>query len=1506
MQHTKKILPLKVNSDLSASYFDEFTARYLKNVTSYESTTNEYGDIKEGNNAASLKKLQSNELYVPFNLPSGNNYCIGAKGFAVTNEVYCFIYNSNGNHSIYRVNATDRTTDLVYQNPCLNFQLQPQYFIASIVLLPIKLTDPDTGITVIKRDLYWADGFNDAGYLRVDDAIGSQGFNSTIFPYFRGNYNPCSLIRMGFETPDKEVLIAEIPATSADAGIPNDILFQGFQFRVLNTNVFGVPSEHGIISDLYFSGVNDCMVSSSGSPRCLSLTFDAGNPLTNSIDVEYRIGNSDQWYKYSTLFLYKGSTIGEWWLRSRNPNVTYNPSTNKITYTFCNNGERTPVAQDETNRVQNPIPKAPQVLFEVNQKLGLANFKQGFSPLSSNILNTCKLSLSTTPVTVTETRTITILVAIVNEVTGNINGVFKNGTQGYVWGDPNEALSYKQYFTNIYQSGFIGYLNDGSVAISEQVYWNGGSYSLDETFANQNIVFQRFTFTGVSAGVKVFRLASHLYDPTSGTDFQSTSTTVRGVYPIDNNYLNIGNYPFLTAPENDYGSGILTKELVIDVSNGNYSTFNDTQMMVIADFAAHSSPLRVISGYVYETSQNGFPQSPMELVRLTNGHGATSVITDHNGFYWFRSQQGGSVAVGFNFYYNCVQVSTTSTLQGHGMTITDITINTKDKAYENMFNLPCNRAIIQGKIILNNSNGEGIPNVPIVLTRGGHTTSNDDGSFSLVCHDDAQNGGVRIDELIISGGACAFTGINGTTISTIPITINACTGGCTERIYDIGTVYLEYKSFKSLLTGGKYAYALIPKDGIRTGFAQPIGVLQVPSIPQSQAINAYQTNLQITNSPTFPLDITECTVAVSKELSLSDYVTWIVDKVDFVDNTGAVNIYSPSQIRIWYASLNKFNANNNYNTTCNWQFIPQGQSNPTVGDKVYFILNGDNTFFSKNISAVVKYDTTGQYFLIDYTSELKGLLANAIIRITRPNVINNTEQISYYEIPNSRIEIKNGQAQTTNILLNHYDTYFLSRQIPVPTLLTTTPLVTTITNTTTTGTIVAAQVQTFDSSNSIVSLKNFGVRFESKSPSNTWGLNIYNQGRPFTSNLYEQVLHKINSVALTGTLSVNGALNYLQYFQESLIQDFDVKNTLGISGAVFDIGVVWFLTQYGNFKVGYNDNLLRVDSSGTVGVASSSSLWGNPEREVGDIYGCQLIDKCSIQTLGKLTMFVDRQQCDVLQYNFSSFKSMISDETEILPNVIKGKIDSSLRAKFKAIASDSSKFFVGGIDPLENKYLLTDFSLNNISYINQSRAYTPLDNNTTTFDINTTNATGDVSFTPEMYASIDGDLLNKQLFTFNNGAIYSHHNINTNSSFNVFYGIQCESVIEIVCATQALSQVFFLALSNYCKQNLLFADRIITQTGQKSYLLLNNFQWGQFFSSAGFLRDTSTLTDSNTTQIVLNNIVQEGNPLYGQWIQIRLITDSSTANNYMEYFGSEVTMFDSKRDPILENGQLRE
>jgi len=1498
MQKSKKIIPVKVNTDLSSAYLDEFTSRYIKNCTTSEATTDAYSDIKEGNNAASLKRYQSNELYVPFNLPEGQNYCIGAKGFAVTNEVYVFIYNSNLNHSIFRVNGSSRTTDLVYQNSCLNFQLNPEYFVASIVLIPVKLTDPDTNETVTKRDLYWCDGFNDEGYLRVDDAINSNGFDANTYPYFKGNYDVCDLIRVGFNTPDYEIKINEIAVTDADKSIPNQLLFEGFQFRIKDTNVFGVPSEHGIISDLYISQVNDCMQSGS---RCLKLVFDAGTPFTDSVDIEYRIGNSTQWYKDDTLFLYQGSTVGNWWERVRNPNITYNASDNTITYIFCNNGERNPIATEETNRIENPIPQAPQVLFELNQKLALVNFKKGFSPFGNTITDKCKLSLVTTPTTIVNTRQIVLYVPIMNFATGNFNPVKKDGTNGYVWGDSNGARAFSQYFKNIYQSGFIGYLNDGNVAVSEQVYWNGSSFELDTSFNGQDIsptglTLQRFTFNNVAAGIKVFRLASHLYDPTTGGDFQSTSTTVWGV---GNYTLNDGN---LSIPDKSQAPQ-LTKEFVINVCNADYDSLKDTKMLVIADLC-HAG-FRATSGYIYGTTNNGYNEEPMELMKVSNPHGDTSMITDHNGFYWIDTKSG-SYSFAFNFLYNCTVAQFNLPSGGaNSMGFTNIIIDKKDNHWRDFEALPCNRIKIQGRIILNGKN-IGIPNIPILLTRGGNTTSNDDGTFSLICHDDMFNQNVRADSLIIGGGACSFTGLFGSCILEVPLDISRCTLGCQERIYDIGDIYLEYQSFKSLLSGGKYAGALIGHDGKRVTYAQPIGILETPSVIETQNISVFQPKIDLTNGVTFPKDLKYLTVALSKELSIDDYITWVVDKAEFVDNTLAINNYSPSQIRIWYKSLNQFNANNNYNTTTDWSFVTQGTQQPVVGDRVFFEINGDGKFFSTYVSAIVKYDTIGEYFLIDYQSELKNLKANALIRIYRPKQINNTEVITYFEVPNSRIDLVNGTPQKTSALLNYYDTYFLSRQIPVPTLLTTTPIITTINNTTTTGTITTSQIETLNSSNSIVALRNFGLRFESKSPSNIWGKNINNQGRIYTKNEYEQVLHKINTVAITGTLSINGVLNYMQYFDENLMTDFDVKNTLGISGAIAEVGQVFFITPNGNFKVGFNDNLLRLVASGNVQVPSGDSVWGRPQKSAadGEYYGCQYKDKNSIQYYNGFVHFVDRNRCEILQYNFSSFRSLTKDETLILPNVKKGKIDSTFRAKLKAIAFDKRKYFIGGINPLTEKYLVTDFSLDFPTYINQDRQPSTVLSDTIVFDINTGDVDGFVSFTPEMYAWLDGDILNKQLFSFKNAEIFSHNNIFRNDSFNNFFGVQCESVIEIVFAGIPQSQMFFLSLSNWCKQNKFFADRIITQTGQSSYLLLDNFVWHQFFSSAGLLKDVNTLTDTNTTETVLNNIVSEGNPLYGQWIQIRLISDPASNNNYMEYMGSEINFFESKRDAILDKGQL--
>ena len=55
-------------------------------------------------------------------LPAGNNKCIGSYAFEPTGKLYCFIYNSNGDHTITEYYNTLNTISIVLQGDYLNFQ----------------------------------------------------------------------------------------------------------------------------------------------------------------------------------------------------------------------------------------------------------------------------------------------------------------------------------------------------------------------------------------------------------------------------------------------------------------------------------------------------------------------------------------------------------------------------------------------------------------------------------------------------------------------------------------------------------------------------------------------------------------------------------------------------------------------------------------------------------------------------------------------------------------------------------------------------------------------------------------------------------------------------------------------------------------------------------------------------------------------------------------------------------------------------------------------------------------------------------------------------------------------------------------------------------------------------------------------------------------------------------------------------------------------------------------
>lgn len=1486
MAFGEKIIPLSgVNTDLHESLMRPDLATFIKNLV-YEIADTADAAAAKGSQTGVFKPLQSNEIYIDnLVLPPGFCQNCGNFSFRELKQVFVFIYNSEGQHLVYRLNGENQTYNVVYQGPLLNFQLAPEFFIhkGGCWLEQIFIADPATGRERIRTYLMFTEGFNGQRFICVEDSIATSSFNSSLFPYFQGNYDAAGLINMGVLTPSDCIDITEVPLDPIAETQNNRLLFNTWQFRLLYADVWGRPSEHGIISNQYIPAQGDCIANSSGLPRCVNLEFDAPPPYINSVQIEYRNCNSTQWYLSDILELYDGSPLGDWWLRSRNSSVEYNSSTNKITYTFCADKKCDPIATTETRRLYNPLPRTSFSVAAVGNFIALANNEDGFLPFSQTLLD--KISFTVIPPSATAMgnafRNISVLIEIFNFNNTGPNGIgngqiFLYNNHYYFQRLPTGKTipvvfsgiepAYSQFFANPNQQGFIGYLaGTNTFTISEQYSLSAAGIFTKVTdftkFDTSLKYFQKFTFNNVKKGKYIFRIAGLTVDPAVDTPVVmfKTSTYVIGQFPF-----NINN-PVAPVTHN-LANNKFEKELIIDVCDADYDSVNDTKILVIADWTDHPGPID--QGYVVNTDDATQDQYGIELLQVLNGY-LNSKWTDHNGYFFAAftsSSTGGGGHYYIKGYCNCQIVSfanNVSSGQSHQQ-FTDNYFLNKSTVCTNYNDTSCNYVLIRGKITTCDTNIP-VPNISVTLTRGHSAVSDADGFFSIIAHDDVITGS-RQDSLIFNSPTCNFTDCNSDCIGTINVQFFPCVV-CQPRQVDVETKQLVFKTPKGLLSGGVYPVAFVGwDDRDRPTFAQqkPSYYVQIPSVQTTNVFSPSTVRVDIDVSAIFPPETRYITPWIGAETTIEEYITWIVDSFELIDNTGLINTMAPTQIKIFYASLIEYNKQNNYNTTVNWSFIPEGSTTPVISDKVEFLLNGDGTFFPRSITALIKYDTTGQYFLINYTSDLKDLKANAIIRLVRPKACTGTEP--YYEIC-QKIPIVNQKATITSFILNAYDTYYINRQIPVPTLQPN------------------SSPPTY-----INEPRSFGVPFESSSPSDFWGQGCHNIGREITKNPYETVVFSPEQIALSGALSPNGQLNYLNYFDDAKKVDFSDTAINGIVALLVQTSTVLVLGQSDSFILGFNDNIARVNSEGQVMAPSIENQFGQPEKKVGSNYGCMYYDKNTIYEKEGIVQFLDTSKAALIQHNYQS-------AIPISNNGAEGLIRKKVKAVqlFNSVNSNPRRYFTGIINPINHEYLLTDHIIGNTSFVNTLREFDQTVQETLVFDVFGKAFKGSYGFTPEYYAELEGEINDQQLFSFKNGVPYRHYSVTGPVTYNTFYGQLCERIMEVVIVMDNLKKKKPLSLAEYCKQGAYFVDRVTTETGQLSRILLSYFLEAEYGWYAPFLCDLNTPSDPNLPMQTGPNKLLDGNMLTGTWIKLRLIGNPEVNDQYSEFQGIAVEVFPSEK-----------
>ena len=786
----------------------------------------------------------------------------------------------------------------------------------------------------------------------------------------------------------------------------------------------------------------------------------------------------------------------------------------------------------------------------------------------------------------------------------------------------------------------------------------------------------------------------------------------------------------------------------------------------------------------------------------------------------------------------------------------NLIINNGDKCPD-YASSPCNRVIISGKVTLCNSD-VGVPGVGVVLSRGRFTTTGADGTYSLIAHDNNyQTPFQRNDDLYFVPTICKFIGCDGVCVTPYHIAIDKCET-CIERTWPNTNAQVRFDVKRGPLSGGRYGVSLWgAHDWLgRHTFSQVKDDMYftVPTLIETQLFAPSTIKIIIPPSVTFPDYFKKLTIGITRELSLEKFMQWIVDKVEFIDNTGNVNDITPTQIKIYYASLNEYNAQNNFNTTTGWQFLDTAKD-PAVNftnDYVEFYMNGDGNFFPQLIRALVKYDQKGQYFLIDYDTALKDLQQYALVRLCRPNECA-TQGLFYEQC--IVVDIKNGKAQQNEIILNFFDTYYNYRQIPIP-------------------------VGTDDFPENVS--KNFGFAFEHHSPSDFWGDHCANLGRVNARNPYETEILRENQVMLSGALSDNGLLNFFNFFDDKLVKNFK-GDFGGIVSMLPQTGMVGFICQNNVFKAGFNDNLIRV-VNGQISLPSENSLFGEPDITVGYEYGCKLFDKNTIQIKEGLIEFLDTKECGLVQYDYANIDivSCVDAGKQIV-----GGVDSYIRSKIKFIERwnkvnpNNKKYFHSAIDPAARTYLLTDSEIGAKDYVNNERSIVIEKNDTLIFDFKSRFFRGFMSATPDGWIFLESNILDLQLFSITDQNVYYHYSTGA-KTYNTVYGTEVEKVIRFISVLDKFKKKQPTFIEVYCAQSKYFSPLVKTDSNQESRILLDYFKQGLYLSAAPFLCDLNTPDDPNLPN---QNKLLDGNKLFGSIVDITMVGDPSKNTEYSELLG---------------------
>lgn len=1376
--------PTRLLRDIAEKYITPDGAFYLLN---HDVSVNDEAKLQ------SASPLPANELLCEFET-YGDAYNVGRYKSPVTNEVYGFNIVPAGVNFIFRINP-DGTCEVVYEGACLPLSADPKHEITQLrcYLKVDKLCAHRHG-----KQLVWVDGSdNPIGMLDVEASIATNSFTT---PFFDLCPDECAPIQMCVPEICGALEGEFIARTQADADLPNKIVGQATQVRIRHKYYDERANEWGDYGRPFYLEAESCYESTQDGPRCIKFRVPVGNPLADKIEVAFSVNNGQQWFLADIVEKYKpySSPNQYWYERELADLLNFSEDDCAFDYIFCNDKECAPIDVNETNRVFNPMPHAPQGMFRIKDSLAFFNYLKGTCPVNKTETSKIEVGLNCTGSAECPTGNATVTVrAIIHGYNGGNNFIYRLG------GDISNAVD--DYFDTAYFGGhapynsvqsenqttwgqqfkdrtrnFIGYI-DGTNIYGEFKQWKSnvgfttktevgtiGGMSRQEVKNNLSsyltsgagFFYQELKIT-VAKGTKGFiRIASHeMVDGLISS--QETSAALMGTIANLNTYQNNVNIVPLV--------NFNTKEIYFDTCDGDFIT--DETFVIRNNTAIPSTNIQYASFSGYIKDALGFPVEGLKINQQTN-------VTDHNGFYSFIIPFSGT-DTGANPSYDMpilgeIDCSTFGTLQTtllfgaiNTMTRTDIIISSP--TYQDDFFKK-----VRLKVVDCFSNAIG--GVRVAISGSKYRVSDTTGFVEFRIRNYVERTrSVRV--IVMRNFGCFLKDCNGSCEYCMVSNVSA-TSACYSPVdtitlpsvtLSIGDSYINTKA--GLKAGGRYGWGGVLKGNCgKISSVFPITVLNgsVPladnymNVPKTQEKDNLGFCSVDYNVGTAVFEDWATCLAIVRTENLNPFeLQWVVDKVERVEG----------KIKLTIQSLNDYNASFNFKTNTVYKFLE--------GDRVEFISNGDGELFDVATYGLLNYpilspfhdkiisgeDTsTVDYFnqlLIQDNGSLSYITEGTKIELQRPKecVEENTSYFEVHQIPLVEISGQKVALYPTGNFIT-FDTFFVQRQ-PGKSLL---------------------------------------QLFEHKTPSDFWGGNgISDRGKVHFINRYENEKREGRGM----TVNTQNQFNRFGDFEKIL----DAPEQGDLTGVgTYDGKIGLGVGEYDSFLFQISNEFLQVGRDNIVRAAPVDSLISDTNPKVSGIFGCQYEDIGSLYFGDGFVTWYDTSKGAFVKHDFN-----------IAKDVSAGKMQSYFRDKVQRMkllnsisGYDIDKYrFVTGFNFHTNVLQFTMKKLTDVA-INNSQDALLLMNETVLFEPKSEQFLTYAGYTPEGYSNIEiSDAKGCAFLSIYKGNVYRHPIIP--DKYNEFFGVACDWIIGVVINDKTEAIKLPMSIEEQSEQ-MFFVSKVTTDS----------------------------------------------------------------------------------------------